>query len=124
MWFTMDPPSFFACYKKIWTVHFGVDRYVFCCFVCDSDRKNVEVFFLLFVLDDDNLQSLSSFFQCTSDYSGMWESQRRMRDIIAELELDVVGLLESDLQRIVMGNRDLFVTFTAHSFYWRDGTID
>ncbi|KAG0152416.1 hypothetical protein CROQUDRAFT_55760 [Cronartium quercuum f. sp. fusiforme G11] len=39
--------------------------------------------------------------------SGMWESQRRMRDIFAELQLDVVGLLESDLQRIVMGNRDL-----------------
>ncbi|KAH9810470.1 hypothetical protein DFH28DRAFT_1085703 [Melampsora americana] len=39
--------------------------------------------------------------------SGMWESQRRMRDIIQELELDFVGLLESDLQRIVMGNQDL-----------------
>ncbi|CAH7687147.1 Frag1/DRAM/Sfk1 family-domain-containing protein [Phakopsora pachyrhizi] len=39
--------------------------------------------------------------------SGMWESQRRMRDIIRELELDVVGLLETDLQRIVMGNRDI-----------------
>ncbi|EGF99223.1 uncharacterized protein MELLADRAFT_40407, partial [Melampsora larici-populina 98AG31] len=39
--------------------------------------------------------------------SGMWESQRRMRDIFQELELDVIGLLESDLQRIVMGNRDL-----------------
>lgn len=39
----------------------------------------------------------------------MWESQRRIKDIIEELELDVVGLLESDLQRIVMGNRDLLV---------------
>jgi hypothetical protein len=29
-----------------------------------------------------------------------------MRDLIKELELDVVGLLESDLQRIIMGNRD------------------
>ena len=29
-----------------------------------------------------------------------------MRDAIKELELDVVGLLESDLQRIIMGNRD------------------
>jgi len=29
-----------------------------------------------------------------------------MRDVIKELELDVVGLLESDLQRIIMGNRD------------------
>ncbi|KAA1112105.1 hypothetical protein PGT21_022879 [Puccinia graminis f. sp. tritici] len=39
--------------------------------------------------------------------SGMWESQRRIKDIVEELELDVIGLLETDLQRIVMGNRDL-----------------
>ncbi|KAJ4163721.1 hypothetical protein LMH87_005430 [Akanthomyces muscarius] len=36
----------------------------------------------------------------------MWSSEYRMRDLIKELELDVVGLLESDLQRIIMGNRD------------------
>jgi hypothetical protein len=36
----------------------------------------------------------------------MWSSEYRMRDVIKELELDVVGLLESDLQRIIMGNRD------------------
>ena len=36
----------------------------------------------------------------------MWSSERRMRDVIKELELDVVGLLETDLQRIIMGNRD------------------
>lgn len=36
----------------------------------------------------------------------MWSSERRMRDLIKDLELDVVGLLESDLQRIIMGNRD------------------
>ncbi|KAL3426244.1 Frag1/DRAM/Sfk1 family protein [Phlyctema vagabunda] len=36
----------------------------------------------------------------------MWSSEYRMRDVIQELELDVVGLLESDLQRIIMGNRD------------------
>ncbi len=35
-----------------------------------------------------------------------WSSERRIRDAIKELELDVVGLLESDLQRIIMGNRD------------------
>ena len=29
-----------------------------------------------------------------------------MRDLIKELELDVIGLLESDTQRIIMGNRD------------------
>ncbi|KAI0465110.1 hypothetical protein LJB42_000329 [Komagataella kurtzmanii] len=37
----------------------------------------------------------------------MWASEGRMRDLIGELELDVVGLLESDTQRIIMGNRDL-----------------
>ncbi|PGG96308.1 hypothetical protein AJ79_09642 [Helicocarpus griseus UAMH5409] len=36
----------------------------------------------------------------------MWSSERRMRDALKDLELDVVGLLESDLQRIIMGNRD------------------
>lgn len=36
----------------------------------------------------------------------MWSSEYRMRDAIKELELDIVGLLESDLQRIIMGNRD------------------
>ncbi|RYO76819.1 hypothetical protein DL766_010076 [Monosporascus sp. MC13-8B] len=36
----------------------------------------------------------------------MWSSEYRIRDLIKELELDVVGLLESDLQRIIMGNRD------------------
>ncbi|KAL8681276.1 MAG: hypothetical protein Q9186_002587 [Xanthomendoza sp. 1 TL-2023] len=36
----------------------------------------------------------------------MWSSERRMRDLIKELEIDVMGLLESDLQRIIMGNRD------------------
>ncbi|KAK9763734.1 Protein cwh43 [Basidiobolus ranarum] len=37
----------------------------------------------------------------------MWASETRMRDAIRELELDVIGLLESDTQRIIMGNRDL-----------------
>ncbi|CAI6338961.1 unnamed protein product [Periconia digitata] len=36
----------------------------------------------------------------------MWSSERRMRDLMKDLELDVIGLLESDLQRIIMGNRD------------------
>lgn len=36
----------------------------------------------------------------------MWSSEHRMRDLIRDMELDVVGLLESDLQRIIMGNRD------------------
>ncbi|KAF9111335.1 hypothetical protein BGX27_005068 [Mortierella sp. AM989] len=37
----------------------------------------------------------------------MYNSEMRMRDAIRDLELDVVGLLESDLQRMIMGNRDL-----------------
>ena len=36
----------------------------------------------------------------------MWDSARRMRDLIKEMEIDVLGLLESDTQRIIMGNRD------------------
>lgn len=36
----------------------------------------------------------------------MWSSEVRMRDLIKEMEIDVIGLLESDLQRIIMGNRD------------------
>ena len=36
----------------------------------------------------------------------MWSSEQRQRDAIKELELDVVGLLETDNQRIIMGNRD------------------
>jgi hypothetical protein len=36
----------------------------------------------------------------------MWSSEYRIRDLIKELEVDVVGLLETDLQRIIMGNRD------------------
>ena len=36
----------------------------------------------------------------------MWSSEHRMRDVIKELELDVVGLIETDNQRIIMGNRD------------------
>ena len=36
----------------------------------------------------------------------MWSSEHRMKNVIQELELDVVGLLESDNQRIIMGNRD------------------
>ncbi|CZS97954.1 related to CWH43-putative sensor/transporter protein [Rhynchosporium agropyri] len=38
--------------------------------------------------------------------NNMWSSEYRMRDVIKELEIDVIGLLETDLQRIIMGNRD------------------
>jgi len=37
----------------------------------------------------------------------MWASEIRMRDAIKDLELDVVGLLESDLQRAIGGFRDM-----------------
>nr|POE48651.1 protein cwh43 [Quercus suber] len=36
----------------------------------------------------------------------MWTSERRMESLIREAELDIVGLLESDNQHIIMGNRD------------------
>ena len=36
----------------------------------------------------------------------MWSAERRIRDLIKEMEVDVIGLLETDLQRIIMGNRD------------------
>ena len=36
----------------------------------------------------------------------MWSSERRIRNLIKELEVDVIGLIETDLQRIIMGNRD------------------
>lgn len=35
------------------------------------------------------------------------DSQRRMRDLVKDMELDVFGLLETDLHRPVFGNRDL-----------------
>ncbi|QLG71358.1 hypothetical protein HG535_0B03980 [Zygotorulaspora mrakii] len=36
----------------------------------------------------------------------MWASEDGMQFLIKEMELDVVGLLETDTQRITMGNRD------------------
>ena len=36
----------------------------------------------------------------------MWSSETRMASAIRELEIDVIGMLESDTQRIIMGNRD------------------
>ena len=39
--------------------------------------------------------------------NNMWSSELRMRDVIKELEIDVMGFLESDNQRIIMGNRDV-----------------
>lgn len=36
----------------------------------------------------------------------MWSSEVRMRDLISDAEVDIIGLLESDTQRMVGGNRD------------------
>ncbi|EGN98994.1 hypothetical protein SERLA73DRAFT_54796 [Serpula lacrymans var. lacrymans S7.3] len=46
------------------------------------------------------------------------DSQRRMRDLIRRL--DVVGLLETDLQRVVYGNRDLTRVITEDLGYYVD----
>ncbi|KAK1229087.1 Protein cwh43, partial [Marasmius sp. AFHP31] len=45
------------------------------------------------------------------------DSQRRMRDLIKGMELDVVGLLETDLHRPVYGNRDLTRVMAEEGFY-------
>lgn len=42
--------------------------------------------------------------------NNMWASEKKMSRIIADMELDVVGLLETDTQRTLMGNRDLIQT--------------
>lgn len=42
--------------------------------------------------------------------NNMWASEKKMASIIADMELDVVGLLETDTQRTLMGNRDLVQT--------------
>ncbi|GAA5887107.1 hypothetical protein JCM5296_001596 [Sporobolomyces johnsonii] len=44
----------------------------------------------------------------------MWESQRRMAQIIRDAEIDVIGLLETDVHRIVGGNRDI-TQWISHS---------
>ncbi|TKX24517.1 hypothetical protein C1H76_3124 [Elsinoe australis] len=50
----------------------------------------------------------------------MMSSEKRMGDLIREMELDVVGLLESDLQRIIMGNRDSTQYFAEELGMWVD----
>ncbi|KAI0663719.1 Frag1/DRAM/Sfk1 family-domain-containing protein [Cubamyces menziesii] len=48
------------------------------------------------------------------------DSQRRMRDLIKDMELDVVGLLETDLHRVVFGNRDLTRVIAEELGYYVD----
>ncbi|CAO3655612.1 unnamed protein product [Mucor fragilis] len=50
----------------------------------------------------------------------MWASENRMRDAIRDLELDVVGLLESDTMRIIMGNRDWAQSIAEELGYYVD----
>ncbi|KAI8967547.1 Frag1/DRAM/Sfk1 family-domain-containing protein [Mycotypha africana] len=50
----------------------------------------------------------------------MWASENRMRDAIRDLELDVVGLLESDTMRIIMGNRDWAQSIAEDLGYYLD----
>ncbi|KAJ5539630.1 hypothetical protein N7513_007962 [Penicillium frequentans] len=50
----------------------------------------------------------------------MWASERRMRDVIGELELDVIGFLESDNQRIIMGNKDVTQYIAEDLGYYTD----
>lgn len=42
--------------------------------------------------------------------NNMWASEKKMSSLIKDMELDVVGLLETDTQRPLMGNRDLMQT--------------
>ena len=50
----------------------------------------------------------------------MWSSERRMESLIREMEVDVIGLLESDLQRIIMGNRDTTQYLAEELGMWVD----
>ncbi|KAI8974467.1 Frag1/DRAM/Sfk1 family-domain-containing protein [Pilobolus umbonatus] len=50
----------------------------------------------------------------------MWASENRMRDAIRDLELDVIGLLESDTMRIIMGNRDWAQSIAEELGYYLD----
>ncbi|GAA5821666.1 hypothetical protein JCM11251_000961 [Rhodosporidiobolus azoricus] len=44
----------------------------------------------------------------------MWESGRRMAEFFREAELDVIGLLETDVHRVVGGNRDI-TQYVSHA---------
>jgi endonuclease/exonuclease/phosphatase family metal-dependent hydrolase len=50
----------------------------------------------------------------------MWAAERRMRDVLGELELDVIGFLESDNQRIIMGNKDVTQYIAEDLGYYAD----
>ncbi|KAK0290635.1 Protein cwh43 [Friedmanniomyces endolithicus] len=50
----------------------------------------------------------------------MWSSERRMESLIRESELDLIGLLESDNQRIIMGMRDTTQYLAEELGMWVD----
>lgn len=50
----------------------------------------------------------------------MWAAERRMRNVLGELELDVIGFLESDNQRIIMGNKDVTQYIAEDLGYYAD----
>ena len=52
--------------------------------------------------------------------NNMWAAERRMRDVLGELELDVIGFLESDNQRIIMGNKDVTQYIAEDLGYYAD----
>ncbi|KAI9670208.1 MAG: hypothetical protein M1831_006421 [Alyxoria varia] len=52
--------------------------------------------------------------------SPMHDSRYRMSTLLRELEIDVIGLLESDLQRIIMGNRDVTQFFSEELGMYAD----
>ena len=52
--------------------------------------------------------------------NNMYESGRRIETLLRETELDLVGLLESDQQRIIMGNRDTTQYLAEQLGMWVD----
>lgn len=50
----------------------------------------------------------------------MWASETRMQQVIGELELDVVGFLESDTQRVIGGYRDVTQQIAEELGYYAD----
>lgn len=44
----------------------------------------------------------------------MWSSEIRMRDLIRDAEVDIIGLLETDTQRLIGGNRDFTQTIAEN----------
>ena len=50
----------------------------------------------------------------------MWASERRIQKVVQDMDLDVIGLLESDVQRIITGNRDLGQSLAEPLGYYAD----